>query len=95
MHSFLGNLTDLRHKMLAITVIYVPKEGLNVDVDEAQHDKELIKRLEGSSLHAGLFITKFILYHLLLSYFFHGRSGGSLDEANTSSFRRQGSVNYK
>lgn len=33
--------------MLAITVIYVPKEGLNVDVDEAQHDKELIKRLEG------------------------------------------------
>lgn len=49
MHSFLGNLTDLRHKMLAVTVIYVPKEGLNVDVDEAQHDKELIKRLEGIS----------------------------------------------
>lgn len=47
MHAFLGNLTDLRHKMLAITVIYVPKEGLNVDVDDAQHDKELIKRLEG------------------------------------------------
>ncbi|KAJ1520022.1 hypothetical protein ONE63_004252 [Megalurothrips usitatus] len=51
MHSFLGNLTDLRHKMLAITVIYVPKEGLNVDVDEAQHDKELIKRLEGVVVH--------------------------------------------
>ena len=48
MHGFLGNLTDLRHKMLAITVIYVPKEGLNVDVDDAQHDKELIKRLEGN-----------------------------------------------
>ncbi|XP_034231069.1 dynein heavy chain 2, axonemal [Thrips palmi] len=51
MHSFLGNLTDLRHKMLAVTVIYVPKEGLNVDVDEAQHDKELIKRLEGVVVH--------------------------------------------
>lgn len=70
MHSFLGNLTDLRHKMLAITVIYVPKEGLNVDVDEAQHDKELIKRLEGSSLHAELFISKLnaVSFFTLLSF---------------------------
>ncbi|KAI4471763.1 dynein heavy chain [Holotrichia oblita] len=44
---FLAKLTDLHHKMLGLTVIYIPKEGLNLSVEFASKDKELVKRLEG------------------------------------------------
>lgn len=44
---FLAKLTDLHHKMLGLTVIYIPKEGLDLPVEVASKDKELVKRLEG------------------------------------------------
>nr|XP_034179953.1 dynein heavy chain 2, axonemal [Osmia lignaria] len=47
MDAFLCNLTDLTYKMLGLTVIYVPSEG----VDLAGDDKELLKRLGGVVAH--------------------------------------------
>lgn len=47
LHSFLSKLTDVYYKMLGFTVLYIPKEGLNLTMEEATKDKELVKRLEG------------------------------------------------
>lgn len=51
LHTFLCNLTDLRYKMLGLTVIYLPLEGNDLSVAEASADKELAKRLEGVVVH--------------------------------------------
>lgn len=48
MHAFLANLTDQHYKMLGLTVIYIPQEGLNLSVEEASKDMELLRRLEGN-----------------------------------------------
>lgn len=48
--SFLCNLTDLRYKMLGLTVIYQPRES-ELTAEEASTDKELVKRLEGIVVH--------------------------------------------
>lgn len=47
MHEFLAKLTDLHHKMLGLSVLYVPQDGLNVTLEAAAEDKELVRRLEG------------------------------------------------
>ncbi|XP_071050357.1 dynein axonemal heavy chain 2 isoform X2 [Onthophagus taurus] len=46
LHMLLAKLTDLYYKLLGLTVIYVPKEGLDIPVEVASKDKELVKRLE-------------------------------------------------
>ncbi|XP_031370853.1 dynein heavy chain 2, axonemal [Apis dorsata] len=46
MDSFLCSLTDLTYKMQGLTVIYVPREGDELVVDEMGADKEIIKRME-------------------------------------------------
>lgn len=51
MHSFLAKLTEAHYKMLGLTVIYIPYEGLDVDVLTAAEDKELVKRLDGVVVH--------------------------------------------
>lgn len=43
---FLSKLTDVHNKLFGLTVLYIPKEAMYISVDEARHDKELIKRLE-------------------------------------------------
>lgn len=45
--TFLCNLTDLAYKLRGLTVIYVPREGGDLDSDDASADKELVKRLDG------------------------------------------------
>lgn len=49
MHEFLAKLTDLHHKMLGLSVVYVPQEGLLIPAEVAAEDKELVRRLEGKS----------------------------------------------
>ncbi|KAG5894356.1 hypothetical protein JTB14_031917 [Gonioctena quinquepunctata] len=44
---FLAKTTDLRYKLFGLTVLYVPREVLNIPLIEATNDKELVKRLEG------------------------------------------------
>ncbi|XP_043277760.1 dynein axonemal heavy chain 2 [Venturia canescens] len=51
LHTFLCDLTDLRYKMLGLTVIYLPLEGNDQSVEEVSADKELVKRLEGVVAH--------------------------------------------
>ncbi|XP_017772767.1 PREDICTED: dynein-1-beta heavy chain, flagellar inner arm I1 complex [Nicrophorus vespilloides] len=46
LHNFLAKLTDISYKMIGLTVIYIPKEGLDMSVEEATKDKELVRRLE-------------------------------------------------
>jgi dynein heavy chain len=50
MHTFLANLTELHYKILGLTVIYIPQEGVDLSVEAASKDKELVKRLEGTIL---------------------------------------------
>jgi len=57
MHAFLAYLTDQHYKMSGLTVIYIPQDGLNLSVEEASKDMELLRRLEGK-MH--------LLYWLLL-----------------------------
>ena len=46
LHRFLASLTDTRWKMEGITVLYIPKEGANIDMDVASKNKELVQRLD-------------------------------------------------
>lgn len=39
-------LTDLRYKLLGLTVMYIPRDGCDLTISEAVSDKELVKRLE-------------------------------------------------
>jgi hypothetical protein len=57
MHAFLAYLTDQHYKMLGLTVIYIPHEGLNLSAEEASKDMELLRRLEGKT---------YLLYWLVL-----------------------------
>jgi dynein heavy chain len=57
MHTFLAYLTDQHYKMLGLTVICIPQEGLNLSVEEASKDMELLRRLEGKMhLHCWLLL---------------------------------------
>jgi dynein heavy chain len=47
MHAFLAYLTDQHYKMLGLTVICIPQEGLNLSAEEASTDMDLLRRLEG------------------------------------------------
>lgn len=47
----MAKLTDLHHKLLGLTVIYIPNEGSNLTIDQAASDKDLVKRLEGVVVH--------------------------------------------
>jgi dynein heavy chain len=47
MHAFLAYLTDQHYKMSGLTVICIPQEGVNLSVEEASKDMELLRRLEG------------------------------------------------
>lgn len=46
LHSFLGYLTGLHHKLSGVTVLYMPAEALRLSVAEAVADRDLVKRLE-------------------------------------------------
>lgn len=50
-HDFLANMTDFKYKMHGITVIYMPCEAMNLTVEEACKDKELLKRLKRVVFH--------------------------------------------
>lgn len=51
LHRYLSMLTDQKHRIAGKTVIYVPKEGLNLDTDIAARDKEYVSRLENAMIH--------------------------------------------
>lgn len=51
MHAFLAKLTEVHYKMLGLTVIYIPNEGIGLDAVTAALDKELVKRLDGVVVH--------------------------------------------
>lgn len=46
LHSFMSALTDINSKFGSMVVLYVPDESHELSVDEAVHDKALLKRLE-------------------------------------------------
>lgn len=46
MHRFLASLTDTTWKMEGVTVLYIPKEGLDLEPEVAAKNKELVQRLE-------------------------------------------------
>lgn len=48
LHRFLASLTDTRWKMEGVTVLYIPKEGSNLSVEEAAKNKELVQRLDSN-----------------------------------------------
>lgn len=45
-HSFLSYLTELHYKMCGLTVLYIPREGMDEDAEKASYNQGLIKRLE-------------------------------------------------
>lgn len=45
-HSFLTFLTELHYKMSGLTVLYMPREGMDVEAEEAACNPALLKRLE-------------------------------------------------
>ena len=47
LHQYLCFLKDVHFKMLGITSLYFPFESKIIQVDEAEQDIQLIKRLEG------------------------------------------------
>lgn len=51
LHRFLATLTDIRWRMEGITKLYIPKEGLDISVEQAAKDKELVQRLESAMVH--------------------------------------------
>ncbi len=51
LHRFLATLTDIRWRMEGITKLYIPKEGLDIPVEQAAKDKELVQRLESAMVH--------------------------------------------
>lgn len=67
MHTFLANLTDLHYKMQGLTVLYIPQEGLNLNVEEVSKDKELVKRLEGN-MHPDIVITSVIYNTFVIKF---------------------------
>lgn len=46
LHSFMAHLTDVNSKIGSMVVLYVPKEGHELSVEEAVLDKALVKRYE-------------------------------------------------
>lgn len=51
LHRFLATLTDIRWRMEGITKLYIPKEGLDIPIEQAAKDKELVQRLESAMVH--------------------------------------------
>ncbi|KAJ8920059.1 hypothetical protein NQ315_011713 [Exocentrus adspersus] len=47
LHMFLAKVTDLHYRLYALTVLYIPRDVIDIPLEEANRDKELIKRLEG------------------------------------------------
>ena len=45
----MASLTDTAHRMDGHTVLYVPDEGLEINIEIAVKNKELVQRLEGYS----------------------------------------------
>jgi dynein heavy chain len=43
---FLSKFTDVHSKLFGLTILYIPREALEIPVDVASLDKELVKRLE-------------------------------------------------
>lgn len=50
-HTFLSHMTELHYKLVGLTVLYVPSEGLVDDAEKAIEDKQLVKRLEAIAQH--------------------------------------------
>ena len=48
LHRFLASLTDTRWKIDRKTVLYVPSEGLSMEIEDAAKNKELVQRLEST-----------------------------------------------
>lgn len=42
----MASLTDTHYKIQGHTVLYIPKEGMNIPPEKAAKDKELVQRLE-------------------------------------------------
>mgnify|MGYP005984028051 FL=1 len=43
---FLAKFTDIHSKLSGLTVLYIPREALDIPANIASQDKELVKRLE-------------------------------------------------
>ena len=51
LHKFLGGLTDTRWKLEGKTILYVPLEGIDLEIKEAAKQKELVQRYETAMIH--------------------------------------------
>lgn len=51
LHSFLSQWTATHYKLLGLTVLYIPNEGLVGDIDKIVENTKLIKRLEAIADH--------------------------------------------
>ncbi|XP_036369342.1 dynein heavy chain 2, axonemal-like [Octopus sinensis] len=51
LHKFLATLTDTHWKLEDKTVLYIPKENLNIPIEIAARHKEFVQRLETSMIH--------------------------------------------
>ncbi|XP_030837708.1 dynein heavy chain 2, axonemal [Strongylocentrotus purpuratus] len=51
LHRFMASLTDTHYKIQGHTVLYIPKEGMNIPPEKAAKDKELVQRLETAMVH--------------------------------------------
>eukprot|EP00795_Rhopilema_esculentum_P016694 gene16694-8141_t len=50
-HKFMATLTDATYKMQGKTVLYVPNEGIDTNLEEAARNKEFVQRLETAMIH--------------------------------------------
>ncbi|XP_053575482.1 dynein axonemal heavy chain 2 [Bombina bombina] len=76
-HRFLSALTDARYKLQGHTVLYIPIEAMNFEIEAAVKDKELVQRLETAMIHWTRQIKEVLSAHEAVEM---GESSGPLEE---------------
>ncbi|XP_063992715.1 dynein axonemal heavy chain 2-like [Diachasmimorpha longicaudata] len=51
LHEYLYKVNDLRFKMYSLTMLYLPREGIDMTIEEASTSQDFVQRLEGIVVH--------------------------------------------